>query len=167
MRWKPIKDYEDRYMVSEKGDIISLKRDCGMGSRKEERPRKQTVTRGYATCGLSKNKIIKHHLVHRLVAVAFIPNPKKLPQINHKDGDKTNNEVSNLEWCDRSHNQVHARKNGLQGGERTNTAKLNKRCVKAIRYIYPKLTTRELAKAFGIGQSTISKIIRKEYWKYV
>ncbi len=167
MKWKEIDGYEGRYMISTKGDIVSLQRNCGLGSRKEERPRKQSIKKGYATCGLSKNKIIKHHLVHRLVAIAFIPNPNNYPQINHKDGNKTNNFVENLEWCDRSHNQIHARKLKLQGGERTNTAKLNERCVKAIRYLHPRLTTRELAKAFNIGQATICKIINKEYWKYV
>jgi len=166
MKWKDIKGYEGIYMVSEMGDVISLKRDIGLGSRKEERPRKQTVKRGYATCALSKNKIIKHWLTHRLVAIAFIPNPKNLPQINHKDGDKTNNCVSNLEWCDRSHNQVHARKLKLQGGDRTNTAKLNERCVKAIRKIYPKLTMSELGDCFGVTESTISKVINKSNWKY-
>ena len=166
MKWKEIKGYEGKYMISTGGDVVSLPRECGFGTRKEERPRKQSVTRGYATCALSINKKIKHYLVHRLVADAFIPNPKNYPQINHKDGNKTNNHIDNLEWCDRSHNQIHARKMKLQGGERANTAKLNERCVKAIRMIYPKLTMAELANAFGVTESTISKVINKSNWKY-
>lgn len=166
MKWKPIKGYEDKYMISENGDIVSLPRKCGFGTRKEERPRKQAVKRGYATCGLSENKKLIYHLVHRLVANAFIPNPKNHPQINHIDGDKTNNHVSNLEWCDRSHNQVHARKLKLQGGERTNTAKLNELCVKAIRKIYPRLTKKELADCFGVTESAITAVINKRNWKY-
>lgn len=153
-------------MISDKGDIISLKRNNGMGSRNEERPRRQIVKKGYATCALSKNKILKHYLVHRLVAKAFIPNTKNYPQINHKDGDKTNNCIENLEWCDRSHNQVHARKMKLQGGERTNTSKLNELCVKAIRKIYPKLTMKELAYCFDVTESTISKVINKSNWRH-
>lgn len=166
MKWKEIKGYEGKYMISEDGNIVSLPRDCGRSSRLEERPRKQSVKRGYATCALSNNKIIKHLLVHRLVAYAFIPNPKNLPQINHIDGNKSNNHVSNLEWCDRSHNQVHARKMKLQGGEKTSTAKLNELCVKAIRKIYPKLKMHELADCFGVTESTISAVINKRNWKH-
>lgn len=61
--------------------------------------------------GTGKGKI---YSIHRLVAIAFIPNPQNLPQINHIDGNKDNNCVENLEWCDNSYNQKHAYKNGLK-----------------------------------------------------
>lgn len=58
-----------------------------------------------------KEKLLR---VHRLVAMAFLPNPNNLPQVNHKDGNKQNNSVDNLEWCEQSDNMKHAYKNGLQ-----------------------------------------------------
>lgn len=167
MKWLDIVGYEGIYKVSESGDVVSLKREWGFGSRREEKPRKVTIKKGYASVGLSKESVIKHILLHRVVASAFIPNPNNYPQINHIDGNKLNNHYKNLEWCDRSHNQVHARKLKLQGGERSNTAKLNEKCVKAIRKLYPKLTMKELACSFDVTESTISSIINKRNWKYV
>jgi hypothetical protein len=64
---------------------------------------------------LTKNKIAKKHKVHRLVAIAFIDNPDNLPQVNHKDENKTNNSVENLEWCDAKYN--------INYGTRTERAK--------------------------------------------
>ena len=63
---------------------------------------------------LYKNGKEKLFRVHRLVAMAFLPNPNNLPQVNHKDGNKQNNSVDNLEWCEQSDNMKHAYKNGLQ-----------------------------------------------------
>lgn len=71
---------------------------------------------GYARVELWKNGVGKKYLVHRLLATAFIPNPEAKPQVNHIDGDKTNNALSNLEWVTQSENQVHAYVAGLQRG---------------------------------------------------
>lgn len=167
MQLRPIKNFEGLYKVSDTGEVLSLKRENGYGSRNEDRVRKLSIKKGYVTVALSKDKKLRYFLVHRLVAEAFIPNPRKLPQINHKNGNKLDNRVDNLEWCDQAWNQTHARKNGLQGGEKTNTAKLSERDVRAIRKLYPRINSRELAEAFGVGQSTVCKIINIEYWKYV
>ena len=65
---------------------------------------------GYMQVKLSKNGVEKKPLVHRLVALTFLPNSLQLPQVNHIDGDKTNNNVTNLEWCTGSDNQLHSRR---------------------------------------------------------
>lgn len=108
--WKEVKDYEGLYEVSNYGNVRSVDR---------------YITRnGDSTPILFKGKLLKKHLyygyqyvhlskkgsqlkamrVHRLVAIAFIPNPKNLPMINHKDENKSNNYVDNLEWCDAKYN---------------------------------------------------------------
>ena len=68
----------------------------------------------YWRVGIQINNKQKHVAVHRLVAEAFIPNPNNLPQINHIDGNKDNNHVTNLEWCDNGYNQRHAFETGLK-----------------------------------------------------
>ena len=92
MKWKSISGYEGVYEVSDTGLVRSFKN----GRERILSPRKQR--RGYLAVSLHKDRKRKHMLVHRLVAAAFIPNPLGLKTVNHKDEDKTNNEVANLEW---------------------------------------------------------------------
>lgn len=107
--WKDIKGYEGLYQVSNLGNIKSLKRNTT-----HERILVPRVGRdGYKYVGLCKDGIIKTKKIHRLVAETFIPNPTNLSQINHKDGNKINNLLENLEWCNASYNQKHAIKLGL------------------------------------------------------
>lgn len=102
--WKDINGYEGKYEISNLGRIRSLKNNCG-NNRKEPLILKQsTDKRGYLRVGLSKNNKQKLFLMHRLVAQAFIPNLKNLPQVNHKDENKQNNNVINLEWCNNKYN---------------------------------------------------------------
>lgn len=96
--WKDIKDYEGHYQVSNLSRVKSIK----FG---KERILKQHIRGGYYSVVLSKNGILKIFKVHRLVAQAFIPNPNNYKEVNHKDENKANNVVSNLEWCDRKYNQ--------------------------------------------------------------
>ena len=95
MKSKKIKDYEN-YLVYEDGSIFSIK------SNKYLKPRFNSE--GYANVYLHKNGFGKNFKVHRLVAQAFLPNPHNYSEINHIDYDKTNNNIVNLEWCDRSYN---------------------------------------------------------------
>ena len=98
--WKDIKGYEGLYQVSSLGRVKSLPKYhfnyC--------RILKPVKTAGYLRVCLHKSFNQKDHLIHRLVAEAFIPNPANLPQVNHKDEDKNNNNVSNLEWCTSEYN---------------------------------------------------------------
>lgn len=95
--WAPIKGYEGVYEVSNLGGVASVR----SGNRKILKPSKPT---GYLQIVLSINNSKRTHRVHRLVAEAFIPNPKSLPEVNHIDEDKLNNCVDNLEWCTRKYN---------------------------------------------------------------
>ena len=76
---------------------------------------------GYARVELWENGKGRKYLVHRLLAQAFIPNPDRKPQVNHIDGDKANNALTNLEWVTQSENQLHAYRVGLQVGYRKPT----------------------------------------------
>ena len=96
--WKDKKDYEGHYQVSNLGRVKSIK----FG---KEIILKQHIRGGYYSVVLSKNGILKIFKVHRLVAEVFLPNPNNYKEVNHKDENKANNVVTNLEWCDRKYNQ--------------------------------------------------------------
>ena len=91
--WRDIPGYENLYQASNRGRIRSNKTIL-----------KQSLVRGYLAVCLCKEKKQKNYYVARLVALTFIPNPNNLPQVNHKDEDKTNNSVENLEWCSAAYN---------------------------------------------------------------
>ena len=93
--WKNIIGYEGLYEVSDKGNVRNVRRNTLLRFSKNQ---------GYIEVYLYKNGIRNGFKVHRIVAQAFIPNPDNLPQVNHKDEDKTNNSVDNLEWCDHKYN---------------------------------------------------------------
>lgn len=95
--WKPIKGYEKMYQISNFGRVKRLK---GFGCKKDRILRPLTYNTGYQMIWLQQ----KQCLIHRLVAEAFIPNPNNYTEINHKDEDKTNNRVDNLEWCNHQYN---------------------------------------------------------------
>lgn len=96
--WRDIKDYEGLYQVSNLGRVKSLKYG------KEKILKGYKYRGGYLRVDLYKERKVKHFPIHRLVASAFINNPNNLPQVNHKDEDKTNNCAENLEYCDSSYN---------------------------------------------------------------
>lgn len=107
--WRDVKDFEGLYQVSNLGRVRSLPRyvkaSKGGTYLKEGCIMRQFELRGhYLQVHLSKDGKKKDMKVHRLVAMAFIPNPDNLPQINHKDYDRQNNRLENLEWCDAKYN---------------------------------------------------------------
>lgn len=102
--WKDIEGYEGLYQVSNKGNVRTLKWYGGT----QIKPITPTDNgTGYKKVGLSKQGKQKQFLVHRLVAMAFIPNPNNYEFVNHKDENKTNNVVENLEWCTKSYNSIY------------------------------------------------------------
>ena len=105
---KPLLGFDKDYRVTENGDIIS------MDYRRTGVPKKLAPQRniyGYAIIKLIKGGKRITYRVHRLVAMAFVPNPDNLPHINHKDENKLNNNPNNLEWCDNSYNNNYGTRN--------------------------------------------------------
>ena len=100
--WKDIEGYENLYQVSSLGRVKSL--GNGKTSSKERFLKADKNKQDYLRVTLCKDGKVKRYAVHRLVAIAFLPNPYNLPQVNHKDEDRTNNTVENLEWCDCQYN---------------------------------------------------------------
>lgn len=105
--WKDILGYEGLYQVSNLGNVRSLNyRRSG-----KTKLLKQGTDNGYKRVELSKNGKKKKYWVHRLVAIAFISNPNNYKEVNHKDEDKSNNNVNNLEWCTREYNNNYGTRN--------------------------------------------------------
>lgn len=139
--WKDVQGYEGLYQVSNTGQVRGVKRG------KTLKPHKSKA--GYLEVTLSKQNTFAYFLIHRLVAQAFIPNPEGKPQINHKNGVKTDNRLDNLEWSTRSENQRH-RFSVL--GQRGHTAR-PVRCVDT-NEVYP--SAKLAAQKLGLCRSAIS-----------
>jgi hypothetical protein len=163
--WKPIKDYEDLYHISSYGRVKSLNKEQllsasgGVRIRKEKILSQQKDDKGYLSLKVCKNNCSKRFKIHRLVAIAFIENPLNKNQVNHIDGVKSNNVVSNLEWCTNSENQIHACIKGLK------KTKLSKKEVINIRKDERSLL--EIGNEYGVSFQTISEIKNRKTWKHV
>ena len=103
MNWKPVTGFEEHYLVSDSGQVWSLRR------HKALRPNIDRY--GYEVVGLSLNGKVHHRTVHRLVAQAFLPNPHNLPTVNHINEVKTDNRATNLEWMSVADNDNHGTRN--------------------------------------------------------
>lgn len=117
MLWRDVVGYEGLYRVSDTGVVESVTRYVrnGLceGLRAGEVLKARVYKPGYLAVKLTKDKVKKHKLVHRLVAEAFCPNPQGKPVVTHLDGNKVNNHAPNLEWVTKSENCIHAVENGL------------------------------------------------------
>lgn len=173
--WKAIPDFEGLYEVSSKGRVRSLDRlvTGSNGVTKLFRCKVLSPTpmnTGYLTISLSREGVARRHLIHRLVALAFLPNPDSRPEVNHKNGVKSDNSVNNLEWMGRGANIDHAVEVGLirNKGERNPGAKLTEKEVVQIKHLSNLcLSPNEIAKAFGVTKSTISDIQGGRTWGHV
>nr|DAG56935.1 MAG TPA: homing endonuclease [Caudoviricetes sp.] len=110
--WKDIEDYEGLYQVSNKGRVKSIERYSYKGNRSIQKLKERILKVGirkdnYLTVVLRKNGKSTSYLVHRLVAQNFIPNPHGYNVVNHKDENKQNNDIRNLEWCSSLYNNTY------------------------------------------------------------
>lgn len=122
-QWKAIADSNGEYYISDNGRVKSYKRS-------KERILKPTLTsHGYAAVKICANGKHKTHKIHRLVSLAFIPNPEQKGDVNHKDGNKANNHVDNLEWNTRKENVHHAWQTGLCESKRWATIEIKSKPV--------------------------------------
>jgi len=176
--WEDVKGFEDTHSVSNTGKIfvkdriITRKRSySGRNSactycRKGHILKPTYSADGYLQVSVGNTT----YKVHRWVAQTFLPNPENKPQVNHIDGVKDNNLVSNLEWCTPRENVIHSYKLGLacNKGERHPRSILDENKVKLIREMHSEGTTiRGLALRFGVCYSTIHKVITGKHWEHV
>ena len=156
--WKDVPGFEGIYEVSTLGQIKSKPRKGTAGGIL----RGHTDKKGYVNVTLRKDSAQSTHKLHRLVALTFLPNPQELPEVNHKDENKQNNYVDNLEWCTTAYNHEY--------GTRTLRCGKPVVCVETGKE-YP--GARWAANELGLDPSTITKCCRKPtytcggyHWKY-
>lgn len=173
--WLDIKNWEGMYQVSNLGRVRSLDRKVGH-ARQPNRIYKGKILKNvlnshYLNVSLSRNCEWGPYNIHRLVAETFIPNPHNKPQVNHKDGNKLNNYVSNLEWVTRSENSQHAVRTGLllpTSGEKHGRSKLTEKQVLEIRKVEPSYSnSKPLAKKFKVSEATIYDIWTYRSWYHI
>jgi len=155
--WKPVKDYDGFYEVSNLGRVRSI-------SGKIRILNGNLSSMCYIKVHFSKLKVKKFHLLHRLIAIAFIENPENKPCINHVNGVKTDNRVENLEWCTMKENIIHAYKTGLinKKGEKSGRATITNE--DAIAVYNSKEKTAVLSKRYGLQPQQVNKIRSGHSW---
>lgn len=154
--WRDIIGYEGLYKISNLGNVYSYKYNRCLKPSGDD----------YLHVSLSKNKKVRPHNIHRLVAQAFIPNPENKPQVNHIDGNKCNNKVGNLEWVTATENTIHAYNNLGKVANVTMAHDSNKvRCEvieKETGNIMVFNSISEAEKHYNVGRHTFSRAISKQ-----
>lgn len=171
--WKSVPEFELNYEVSNFGNVRTKKRISvitrGVYKDKEVGLKHICLSRskrtGYIQVNFYKNYYKKTHLLHRLVATVFLENPLNLPQVNHKDGNKANNNVTNLEWCTAKENVQHAVVNGLRAdvsGIKNPRAKLSPEVVMAV--YNSTLSRSEISEKYNVNKVAICEIKNGRKW---
>ena len=154
--WKEIPGTDGKYLISTAGEVMAISRRVKFGHVYRWTKTKLLTPRDNGKGYLELEFLGKHHYIHRLVAEAFIPNPYNFPCINHKDENKENNSVENLEWCDYSYNTNYGtrtkRAKEKQFGDRFVVINLDTGDV----YQTPK----DASRATGIHNDSISRVCK-------
>lgn len=167
--WAPIDGYEGRYEISDAGHVRRQTFVDHRGVVHKARVMRVSYGSGYATFYGSLNGKRFGILVHRAIAIAFIPNPHALPHINHIDGNKRNNSITNLEWVTQQQNVLHAKRTGLWRQKLTNED------VAAIRREFvPRAkndgkaggNSRDLARRFSVTPEQVRNIASGRQWSW-
>lgn len=161
--WRDVLGYEGFYKISNLGRLMSLNRTDKKGSNIIMKPYQ---SRGYFQVNLKVKGIRKMKHIHRLIAIAFIPNPENKPHINHIDGNKGNNSMSNLEWCTPQENVRHAYDILNVINKRRKLSKEDVFYILSLGNFSDKKSL-ELSKIFNVSKSCISSIRRRTYYKNI
>jgi len=171
--FKDIKGYKGFYQISNLGNVKSLSRIINNGGREtniKERVLKTKLNHGYKRVCLNRDSINKDYSIHRLIAISFIPNNENKPHVNHIDGNKLNNSISNLEWCTHAENMNHAFRIGLinnTGQNQTNSI-LNEGKVKEIKELLKSgLSQYKIGLMYGVSRGAVLGIHLKNTWKHL
>ena len=166
--FEDLKGYEDSYQLSDFGRVFTKRRLVGNRIYYGRELIPQKTKDGYLKIALCKNGELKRFYLHRLVATQFIDNCNNLPQVNHIDGNKLNNNATNLEWCTKIENQNHAVRTGLmQRGQARPSAKLTEEQVLEIYKLKGILRSQDIADEYGVSKNTINCILRGSKWAYL
>ena len=166
--FEDLKGYEDSYQISDSGRIFTKRRLIGNQIYYGKELIPQLTSDGYLKVTLSNNCKSKKYYLHRLVAIQFLDNLDNLPQVNHIDGNKLNNSITNLEWCTKQENQNHAIRTGLmQRGQERPSAKLTEQQVLEIYKLKGVLKAQDIADTYKVSKNTINCILRGSKWKYL
>lgn len=167
--WKSVIENAPHILVNRMGLVKSMNFHR---SGKEKLRKTPKDTAGYCYVSVCVDGKYKNYSIHRLVAMAFIPNPENLPDVNHINGIKHDSRIENLEWCTKSENALHAIRTGLkqpQKGESHGMSKLTAEDVLDIRTKHSEKThtMAELSRLYSVGFMQISRIIKRERWKHI
>lgn len=174
--WLDLVGFEGIYKISNYGRIKRLQREWRSGRNGSQRKslsesivKQRRLKSGYVKTTLCKDGVKKSYSVHILVAKTFIPNPENKPQVNHKDMNKENNMVENLEWNTAKENVAHCRKNKyIDNHAKTRNKKIDKSLALTIREYYnthKNKSHREISKEFNVSYYTVKNIISGRFYK--
>lgn len=157
MNWKDVVGYEGIYVVSDTGVVKRIAKSNNQ--YKEGHILKNNMIKGYANVQLHKNGKVKLMRVHRLVCMAFLENPENKPYVNHKDGNKANNNLSNLEWCTPSENEIH--KHRVLNHTPCKYKLTNEQISTLMQLRMDGKRLHELASLLNVPVNTVHKVLRK------